>query len=184
MEDSSCCYATPEQRLPARFPCNSHRPSVRRTTSSKGPEPEKPRTCPQNLSPRSSRPINFGPARARELAKHILASAYSKDEDFVFATETGRRSITETPARPRSRQSCADKAGLNPGRAAAALVPRLRHTAITHLIRGGADVAQVSRFAGHSKVSTTLGLFVGKFEALRSNDSGQRLAAVYAGVLG
>ena len=44
----------------------------------------------------------------------------------------------------------------------------------------GADAAQVSRFAGHSKVSTTLDLYVGEFENRRVNDSGTRLAAIYA----
>ena len=59
----------------------------------------------------------------------------------------------------------------------------LRHTAITHLIRSGADAAQVSRFAGHSKVSTTLDLYVGEFEKRKVNDSGRRLAEVYAGAV-
>jgi hypothetical protein len=37
-----------------------------------------------------------------------------------------------------------------------------------------------SRFAGHSKVSTTLDLYVGEWEKRRVNDSGTRLAAIYA----
>jgi hypothetical protein len=45
------------------------------------------------------------------------------------------------------------------------------------------DTAQVSRFAGHSKVSTTLELYVGEYEKRKVNDSGQRLAAMYAGAL-
>jgi hypothetical protein len=85
--------------------------------------PEKPRTCPQNLSPRSSRPTNFGPELARELAKHNLASGYSRDEDFVFATETGKP-VYYRNASARGLDKAADKAGLKPGRAAAALVPR------------------------------------------------------------
>jgi integrase len=56
----------------------------------------------------------------------------------------------------------------------------LRHAAITYLIRSEADPAQVSRFAGHSKVSATLDLYVGKWEKRRVNDSGTRLAAIYA----
>jgi hypothetical protein len=60
---------------------------------------------------------------------------------------------------------------------------RVRHLgskcSITHLIRSGADPAQVSRFAGHSKVSTTLDLYVGEFEKRKVNDSGARLAAIY-----
>ncbi len=55
----------------------------------------------------------------------------------------------------------------------------LRHTAITHLIGSGADVAQVQRFAGHAKPSITLDLYVGAFEKRKVNDSGARLAAIY-----
>jgi hypothetical protein len=46
-------------------------------------------------------------------------------------------------------------------------------------LRSGVDSAQVSRFAGHSKVSTTLDLYVGE-EKRRVNDSGTRLAAISA----
>jgi hypothetical protein len=51
-------------------------------------------------------------------------------------------------------------------------------------VHGEHDPAQVSRFAGHSKVSTTLDLYVGEWEKRRANDSGTRLAAIYAGVTG
>ncbi len=79
-------------------------------------------------------------------------------------------------SRPRARQ------GGRPGRADPDGIQKLsfhdlRHTAITHLIRSGADPAQVSRFAGHSKVSTTLDLYVGECEKRKANDSGTRLAA-------
>ena len=50
---------------------------------------------------------------------------------------------------------------------------------MTHLIRSGADAAQVSRFAGHSTVSTTLDLYVGELEKRKVNDSGQRLGVIY-----
>jgi integrase len=74
----------------------------------------------------------------------------------------------------------AENAGLNPEGVQKLSFHDLRHTAITHLIRSGADPAQVSRFAGHSKVSTTLDLYVGEWEKRRANDSGTRLAAIYA----
>jgi integrase len=77
----------------------------------------------------------------------------------------------------------ADRAGLNAEGMQRLSFHDLRHTAITHLIRSGADAAQVSRFAGHSKVSTTLDLYVGEFEKRKVNDSGQRLAEVYAGAV-
>ncbi len=44
------------------------------------------------------RHIDIAPALARELARHSLASRHSKPEDFVFATETGKRSTTGTRA--------------------------------------------------------------------------------------
>jgi integrase len=59
----------------------------------------------------------------------------------------------------------------------------LRDTAITHPIRSGADVAQVQRFAGHAKPSITLDIYVGEFEARKSNDVGERLSAAFTGVL-
>jgi hypothetical protein len=58
----------------------------------------------------------------------------------------------------------------------------LRHTAITHLIRAGADAFQVQRFAGHAKPSITLDIYVGEFEARKSNDVGKRLSAAFNGV--
>lgn len=81
----------------------------------------------------------------------------------------------------RGLDKAADRAGLNPAGVQKLSFHDLRHTAITHLIRSGADPAQVSRFAGHSKVSTTLDLYVGEWERRRVNDSGTRLAAIYAG---
>jgi hypothetical protein len=37
-----------------------------------------------------------------------------------------------------------------------------------------------SRFAGHSKVATTRDRYVGEWGKRRANDSGERLAAIYA----
>src|SRR5215210_2236578 len=41
----------------------------------------------------------------------------------------------------------------------------LRHSAISHLIRSGADVVRVQRFAGHTKPSTTLDIYAHEFRA-------------------
>jgi len=46
-----------------------------------------------------------------------------------------------------------------------------------------ADVAQVQRFAGHAEPSITLDIYVGEFEARKSNDVGARLSAAFNGVL-
>jgi site-specific recombinase XerD len=91
------------------------------------------------------------------LAKHSLASSFSKDDDVVFTTET-RKPLYYRNVAARGLDRAADRAGLNPEGVQKLSLHDLRHTAITHLIRSGADPAQVSRFAGHSKVSTTLDL--------------------------
>jgi integrase len=77
----------------------------------------------------------------------------------------------------------ADGAGLNREGVSRLCFHDLRHTAITHLIRSGVDVAQVQRFAGHAKPSIMLDLYVGEFENRKINDSGARLAAIYGGAL-
>jgi integrase len=130
----------------------------------------------------AERHIDLAPELARELAKHSLASRFSKPDDFVFATETGKP-LYYRNASARGLDKAADRAGLNPERVQRLSFHDLRHTAITHLIRSGADAAQVSRFAGHSKVSTTLDLYVGEFEKLKTNDSGRRLAEIYGEAL-
>jgi len=98
----------------------------------------------------------------------------------VLSTETGKPLYYRNVS-ARGLDKAADRAGLNPEGLQKLSYHDLRHTAITHLIRSGADPAQVSRFAGHSKVSTTLDLYVGEWEKRRVNDSGTRLAAIYAG---
>jgi integrase len=129
------------------------------------------------LLPRSP---TAAPELSRELAKHSLGSSFSGDDDFVFTTETGAPMYYRNVS-ARGLDKAADQAGLNPEGVQKLSFHDLRHTAITHLIRSGADPAQVSRFAGHSKVSTTLDLYVGEWEKRRVNDSGTRLAAIYAG---
>lgn len=130
----------------------------------------------------AERHIDLAPELSRELAKHRLASPFSNEGDFVFVTETGNP-VYYRNASARGLDKAADRAGLNPEGVQKLSFHDLRHTAITHLIRSGADGAQVSRFAGHSKVSTTLDLYVGEFEKRKVSDSGVRLAAVYAGAL-
>jgi integrase len=130
----------------------------------------------------AERHIDLAPELSRELAEHRLASPFSRDEDFVFVTETGNP-VYYRNASARGLDKAADRAGLNPEGAQKLSFHDLRHTAITHLIRSGADAAQVSRFAGHSKVSTTLDLYVGEFDNRKVSDSGSRLAAAYAGAL-
>ncbi|MDQ3121995.1 MAG: site-specific integrase [Actinomycetota bacterium] len=138
---------------------------------------------PAKLKPLKTRAgerwIELAPELSRELAKHSLASSFSHEDDFVFTTDSGKPLYYRNVS-ARGLDKAADRAGLNRESVQKLSFHDLRHTAITHLIRSGADPAQVSRFAGHSKVSTTLDLYVGEWEKRRANDSGTRLAAIYS----
>ncbi len=123
--------------------------------------------------------IELAPELSRELAKHSLASSFLQPEDFVFATETGKPLYYRNVS-ARGLDKAADRAGLNPDGVQKLSFHDLRHTAASLAVQAGANVAQVSRFAGHSKVSTTLDLYVGEWEKRRANDSGTRLAAIYS----
>jgi integrase len=130
----------------------------------------------------AERDLDLTPELAKVLREHKLASSYSKDDEFVFSTLTGQP-IYYRNASARGLQKAADRAGLNSEGLPKLSFHDLRHTAITHLIRSGADVAQVQRFAGHAKPSITLDIYVGEFEARKSNDIGERLSAAFAGIL-
>jgi integrase len=128
------------------------------------------------------RDLDLMPDLAKVLRKHKFASGYSSDNDFVFVTLKGKP-VYYRNASERGLQKAADRAGLNPEGLPRLSFHDLRHTAITHLIRSGADVAQVQRFAGHAKPSITLDVYVHEFEARKSNDVGERLSAAFSGVL-
>ena len=143
--------------------------------------------APARLVPLKSggdrRDIEMIPALAKLLAQHKLASPYARDDDFVFATSTGRPMYYRN-ASSRGLDEGAKRAGLN----ADPSLPKLsfhdlRHSAISHLIRSGADVVRVQRFAGHSKPSTTLDIYAHEFRAREENEIGQRLAVAFEGVL-
>ena len=128
------------------------------------------------------RDLDLMPDLAKVLREHKLASGYSGDDDFVFSTLTGKP-VYYRNASARGLQKAADRAGLNCEGLPRLSFHDLRHTAITHLIRSGVDVAQVQRFAGHAKPSITLDIYVHEFEARKSNDVGERLSAAFSGVV-
>ena len=130
----------------------------------------------------AERDLDLMPDLAKVLREHKLASSYSGDDDFVFSTLTGKP-VYYRNASARGLQKAADRAGLNCEGLPRLSFHDLRHTAITHLIRSGVDVAQVQRFAGHAKPSITLDIYVHEFEARKSNDVGERLSAAFSGVL-
>jgi integrase len=143
---------------------------------------EKPATLVPLKTDASRRDIEIAPALAKLLAAHKLASPYAKDEDFIFVTETGRP-IYYRNLSGRGLDKAANKAGLNPAGKQKLSLHDLRHTAITHLIRAGADVGQVARFAGHARPSVTLDKYLHEFEARKGNDVAARLGAAFADVL-
>jgi integrase len=122
------------------------------------------------------------PAAAREAPPRKLSSSYSKDEDFVFTTETAKplyyRNLSS-----RGLDKSAKRACLNPEGKQKLSLHDLRHTAITHLIRAGADVGQVARFAGHARPSMTLDKYLHEFEARKGNDVASKLGQAFAAVL-
>jgi integrase len=130
----------------------------------------------------SRRDIEIPPQLAKLLRAHKLSSSYSKDEDFVFTTETAKplyyRNLSS-----RGLDKAAKRAGLNPEGKQKLSLHDLRHTAITHLIRAGADVGQVARFAGHARPSMTLDKYLHEFEARKGNDVASKLGQAFADVL-
>jgi integrase len=126
----------------------------------------------------AKREIDLAPKMVQALRVHKFASHHKGDSDFVFTTFAGSP-LYYRNASIRGLEKAAEAIGLNREGLPKLSFHDLRHTAITHLIRSGADVAQVQRFAGHSKPSITLDLYVGEFESRKVNDSGRRLAAIY-----
>jgi integrase len=141
--------------------------------------------CPKLLPLKSDageRDLDLMPDLATVLREHKLGTRYSSEKDFVFATLTGQP-VYYRNASARGLRKAADRAGLNPDDLPRLSFHDLRHSAITHLIRAGADISQVQRFAGHARPSITLDVYVGEFEARKSNDVGERLSAAFTGVL-
>lgn len=90
---------------------------------------------------------------SKKLAAHKLASPFSRDEDFVLASETG------TAYNPRNlAQRGLDKATDNAGIEGVTLHV-LRHTFASILIQQGRDVLYVSRQMGHKRPSVTLDVY-------------------------
>ena len=109
------------------------------------------------------RDVVLNPALARELRTHKLASAYSQEDDLVFAGPSGkgrthRRTLNAFDV-------AADHAGLNQG-GRRKLVPHdLRHTFGSLLIAEGQDIVFVSKQLGHEDVSTTLDVYASLYGA-------------------
>jgi integrase len=114
----------------------------------------------------------------RLLREHRLASAFSGDDDPVFASATGRP-LSHRNVQSRGFDKAAERAGINPKRKRGERKRRpdearrpasfhdLRHTFASHLIAAGEDVVQVSRQLGHADPSITLRVYAHEFAKAR-----------------
>jgi integrase len=130
----------------------------------------------------SSRDIEIPPVLVKLLAAHKLSSSFSSDDDYCFATETGAPKYYRNVS-ARGLDRAADRASLNGQGRQKLSLHDLRHTAITHLIRQGADVGQVARFAGHAKPSMTLDKYTHEFEARKGNELATLMGSALEGAL-
>lgn len=125
----------------------------------------------------SKRDVPMPPSLAKTLAAHRLASLYSTEADYVFASEVG----TPLAVRNIIRRS------LEPALAAAEL-PKLtwhdlRHLAASLLIAEGATVGYVSRILGHATPAITLSLYAHEFSKAEHDDqTRKRMEAAFGGL--
>jgi integrase len=126
----------------------------------------------------SVRDIPLAPQLEVLLRKHRLATPFSGEEDYVFASGAGTP-LGHRNAEQRGLARAADKAGLNRVGEPRLRFHDLRHVFASHLIVDlNLDVAQVSRALGHAHISTTLDIYTHLFEAAaHAADVRERLGA-------
>jgi integrase len=117
------------------------------------------------------------------LRRHKVASPFSKDEDYVFATETGAP-VYYTNAASRGLTPAAEATGLNRDGLPKLSFHDLRHSYGSHLVRSRLDVVRVSRQLGHARPSVTLDVYAYEFEqAPNADDVTEKLTAAFGGIL-
>jgi site-specific recombinase XerD len=77
----------------------------------------------------------------------ILEKLPKKSKELVFATRNG----TRLAHYDRTFKRCATRAGIE-----GASIHTLRHTAASHLVMAGVDLATVARILGHRDITTTM----------------------------
>jgi integrase len=132
---------------------------------------------------KARRDIRLEPELASLLRRHKLASQYSRDDDYVFATETGAPFYYRNVA-TRGLDKAAERAGLNRDGLPRLSFHDLRHTYGSHLIRQGLDVVRVSRQLGHARSSITLDVYAHEIEETQhADDVSTKLTAAFGGIL-
>ncbi len=104
-------------------------------------------------SGRGRREIPISPALGRELTAHRLASPWSADSAYIFASEDGKP--LETRNLYRWFKPAAKRAGVE-----WAAFHAMRHTAASRWLLAGVSIAQVSRLLGHSDPAFTLRVYI------------------------
>jgi integrase len=134
---------------------------------------------------RSRRTIELPPSLVTQLRAHKLASPYSGDHDYVFASRAGtghdHRNIGG-----RVLDRAVKRAGLGDELRDGAVVKRaptfhsLRHSHGSALIAAGWDLEEVSARLGHRDVTVTAKVYVHAYESTkRSAARSDRLEAMY-----
>lgn len=118
------------------------------------------------------------------LKRHKLASSFSADGDYVFATGLGTPLGYRNVER-RGLARAARKARLENDHSEALRLHDLRHTFASHLIVDlRLDVAQVSRILGHARPSITLDTYTHLFDqAAHAAEVRERMGASAFGLL-
>jgi integrase len=112
----------------------------------------------------AKREVVVFPDLARFLREHRLASPFSTDDDFVFATKEGTPFLWGNVAK-RGLHKGATAAKLNRPGESKLRMHDLRHCFASMLIREGADVVFVARQLGHTNPTVTLGTYAHLFDS-------------------
>ena len=127
----------------------------------------------------SVRDVVMMPSLSKMLAAHRLASAYSADGDFVFASLTGGPMHHRNILR-RGFEKAAETAGMNGGDRPKLVFHDLRRTFGSLLISQGCDIVYVSRQMGDSSPGVTLVVYAKLFDGQRHGaDTAARMEAAF-----
>jgi integrase len=108
--------------------------------------------------------VPMPPSLARMLAERRLASPYSRETDFVFASSVGTPLEVRNIAR-RGLDVATRRAGLP-----RLCWPDLRHIAASALIEAGASPSYVARVLGHSSPAITLSTYAHAFATVEHEE--------------
>lgn len=126
----------------------------------------------------AAREIVLMPSLARVLKRHKIASQFSKETDYVFATDTGK------PAHRRTVVRNGLEASLRRAKIDHLRFHDLRHTFASILIAQGLDVVFVSDQLGHSDPAVTLRVYAKMFDPKdRRQEARERLEAAFGGMV-